>query len=59
MSVASSSGPESPGAEIITPESACTALRVEATRLAVCSCASSSEVNRESFIEVGYVGEGK
>ena len=38
MSVASSSGVEPAAAEIITPESACTALRVEATRVVVCSC---------------------
>ena len=51
MSVASSSGVESGSAEIITPESACTALRVDATRVTVCSCASSSAAERESFIE--------
>ena len=49
ISVASSSGEESAGAEIITPESACTALRVDATRETVCSVASSSGVERESF----------
>ncbi len=50
MSVASSSGRPSAGAEIITPESACTALRVEATRVAVCSCVNSSAEERESFM---------
>ena len=35
MSVARSSGAASATAEIITPDSACTALRVEATRVAV------------------------
>jgi hypothetical protein len=35
MSVASSSGVESFDAEIITPDRACTALRVEATRVTV------------------------
>ena len=39
MSVASSSGVALGLAEIMTPESACTALRVEATRAVVCSCA--------------------
>ena len=38
------------GPEIFTPESACTAVRVGATRVTVCSCASSSEVAREIFI---------
>ena len=42
MSVARSSGGESSVAEIITPESACTALRVEATRVTVCSWLNSS-----------------
>jgi hypothetical protein len=37
MSVANSSGEESGWAEIMTPDNACTALRVEATRVAVCS----------------------
>jgi hypothetical protein len=41
----------------MTPESACTALRVEATRLAVWSCASSSDVRRDSFIEIGWEGD--
>ena len=52
MSVASSSGVESASAEIITPESACTALRVEATRAQVCSWVSSSVAERESFIDI-------
>ncbi len=38
MSVASSSGVAPSRAEIITPDSAWTALRVDATRVAVCSC---------------------
>ena len=50
MSVARSSGLRPSAAEIITPESACTALRVEATRVTVCSWFNSSEVERESFI---------
>ncbi len=52
MSVASSSGVPSAGAEIITPESACTALRVDATREAVCSWVNSSEEDREIFIRL-------
>ena len=39
-------------AAIITPDSAWTALRVDATRVTVCSCANSSVVGRESFIDV-------
>jgi len=50
MSVARSSGPPSEGAEIITPDRAWTALRVEATREAVCSCESRSAVVKDSFI---------
>ncbi len=50
MSVASSSGLPSAWAEIITPESACTALRVEATRVAVCSCVKEMAEERESFM---------
>jgi hypothetical protein len=38
----------------MTPERACTALLVDATREAVCSCASRSADKRESFIS-GYV----
>ena len=51
MSVARSSTPASPlpPAAICTPESACTALRVEATRETVCSWASSSLVDVDSF----------
>ena len=43
-------GGESSWAEIITPDSACTALRVEATRVTVCSWASSSAAERDSFM---------
>ncbi len=49
MSVASSSQ-EPSCAEIITPDRACTALRVEATRVAVCSCVNSSAEEREIFM---------
>ena len=50
MSVASSSGGLSGWAETITPDSACTALRVEATRTAPCSWFRKSEQGRVSFI---------
>jgi hypothetical protein len=50
MSVASSCGVAPSAAEIITPESACTALRVEATRDAVCSCVRRSVEESESFM---------
>jgi hypothetical protein len=49
MSVARSSGVESEVAEIITPDSACTALRVEATRVTVWSCVKSSDADRDNF----------
>ena len=39
-------------AEIITPESACTALRVEATRVTVCSWFDSSAAERDSFMTI-------
>jgi hypothetical protein len=51
MSVANSSGFEPSAAEIITPESACTALRAEATRVVVWSWVNSSAAERESFID--------
>ena len=51
MSVASSSGGDPSWAEIITPESACTALRVEATRVTVCSWVNSSAAERDSFMD--------
>jgi hypothetical protein len=51
MSVARSSTTESVE-EIITPERAWTALRVEATRVAVCNWLSSSDEERESFMAV-------
>ena len=50
MSVASSSGVESAGAEIMIPERAWTALLVEATRAAVWSCVKRCDEERESFI---------
>ena len=49
MSVARSSGPEST-AEIITPESACTALRVDATLVAVWSWFNNSDEDIEIFM---------
>jgi hypothetical protein len=52
--VASSSGLLSAGAEIITPDSACTALRVDATRDAVCSLFNSSEEDSEIFIALSF-----
>ena len=51
MSVARSSALAS-STEIITPESAWTALRVEATRVTVCNWFNSSEDERESFMTV-------
>ena len=54
MSVARSS--ELPAAACSwTPESAWTALRVEATRVAVCSCAKSSWDVVSSFTIVDYL----
>ena len=50
MSVARSST-RPPAAAICTPDSAWTALRVEATRVTVCSWASSSRAEVESFID--------
>ncbi len=50
MSVASSSGDPSAGAEIMTPDRAWTALRVDATREAVCSWVNSSVEEREIFM---------
>jgi hypothetical protein len=55
MSVANSSEPPS-WAEIITPERAWTALRVEATRVAVCNCVSSSADDREIFMRTAGKG---
>ena len=51
MSVARSSIPESE-ARICTPESACTALRVEAARVTVCSCANNASRWVESLISL-------
>ncbi len=48
MSVARSSTPLSP-ASSWTPERACTALRVDATRETVCSCVSSSWHEADNF----------
>jgi hypothetical protein len=48
MSVAKSSV-ASVVAEIFTPERACTAVRVEATRVTVCNWSKRSAVEREIF----------
>jgi hypothetical protein len=50
MSVANSAVAESAEAEIITPDSACTALRADATRVTVCSWFSSSAAERDNFM---------